>query len=465
MNNSMQRRKGAKAQAKTDRIASVLAPLRLCVQTVLLILFATHSPAGAIAQERPSVTEIQIGVSAQGRPITGIRIGNGPRKLALIGDTHGLPEANTFELTRQLLEYFRANPQQVPASVRLYIIPTINPDGLALGTRFNSRGVDLNRNMNTNLDACSENDWQVTVQGARGIVSDTGGSSADSEPESQLVRDFLLDASGVIFYHSNAGNVFPAFCEHSPSITLAQVYADAASYSYSRYWDRYTITGGMHDWAASLGIAAIIPELISPVDPEYDQNLAAVLALLARAEELLPVPGANPQDGFSVHPIIWRYWKMHGGTEQFGPPIAAPKAQGATIQQAFRNAILEYRPDQADTPYLVQLLPLGRLATPDATAQVLPLPAEAQYFPETGYRLFGAFASFWAQGGLNMYGYPLSNEYIGIAPDNTRRPMQIFERVVMIYYAEDQSVRLAPLGWAALVREHATAGTTAHQIR
>jgi energy-converting hydrogenase Eha subunit A len=323
---------------------------RYRVALILCILVGLAVALPAQAQERPIVTELTIGLSAQGRPITALRIGSGPRKLALIGDTHGFPEANTFELSQQLADYFRAHPEEVPDSVRLYIIPTINPDGYELGTRFNARGVDLNRNMNTNLDGCAENDWNITVQGARGIVSDTGGAYPDSEVESQLVRDFLLDASAAIFYHSNAGNVFPAFCEFAPSIALAQAYADAGSYQYDRYWQNYTITGGMHDWASSLGIAAIIPELISPVDPEFDQNLAAVQGILARAEELFPLPEDRVEQEVPVQALIWRFWKMHGGETRFGRPLAPPVQQGAVVQQAFTNAILELHPDQADTP-------------------------------------------------------------------------------------------------------------------
>ena len=71
---------------------------------------------------------------SQGQPIAAVKIGDGPRKLVLVGDTHGGPEANTFQLASQLADHFRANPAEVPPTVRLYIVPTLNPDGLALGT-------------------------------------------------------------------------------------------------------------------------------------------------------------------------------------------------------------------------------------------------------------------------------------------------------------------------------------------
>jgi hypothetical protein len=414
----------------------------------------------------PAVSEIIIGSSSQGRPISGIRIGNGPRKFALIGDTHGLPEANTYQLVQQLLAHFRNNPGLVPADVRLYIIPTVNPDGLALGTRFNARAVDLNRNMNTNMDACPENDWSTTVFGARGIVSDTGGAYADSEPESRVVRDFLLDASGVIFYHSNAGNVFPAFCEHTPSILMAQIYAEAGGYAYNRYWGNYPITGGMHDWAASLGISAIIPELISPIEPEFEQNLPAVLAVLAHASEVLPLPEPRIEQGIIVDPIIWRYWRMHGGVERFGPPLAPPEVRGALIRQSFTNTVLELDPTQADTPFLVRPILVGQyIPLPSDATPVLP-PGDVRRYSETGMALYGAFAAYWDRyDGMALLGFPLSDEFVAQASDGTRRSMQIFERGVLAYDPEQNQVRLEPTGWATFIRQATSAATIPHQIR
>lgn len=432
--------------------------LLLCSMLVLAFV-----PTPAYPQEQPVIREHTFGYSLQGRPITGVQIGTGPRKLVLIGATHGFPEQNTYQLVQAITDHYRANPSLVPTSVRLYIIPLLNPDGLELQTRFNARGVDLNRNMNTNLDGCIENDWQVTVQGARGIVSDTGGAYPDSEVESRVMRDIVLDASAVIFYHSNAGNVFPAFCEHAPSIALAQSYAAAGGYAYSRYWDAYAITGGMHDWAASLGIAAIVPELISPVDPEIDQNLVAVQAILDSAEALLPLPEPQIEQGISVHPLIWRYWKMHGGLARFGAPLAPPERRGALVRQFFTNAVLELRPDQADTPYLVQAAALGRRYT--AVAPGAPLPPDAIRFDQTGAYLYGAFATYWEQAGLPLLGYPLVDEYDGLTINRLPRRMQVFERAVVSYNPGTGAIENEPLGWMAWLQERITAPTQAHQIQ
>lgn len=419
----------------------------------------------AQAQAAP-MHEVTLGVSVQGRPITAVRFGDGPRKLVVVGNTHGGPEANTYTLTVQLIEHFRAAPEDVPESVSLYFIPTLNPDGLALNSRFNAAGVDLNRNMNTNLDTCAENNWNTRVQGAYGIVSDTGGAYAESEIESRLIRDFLLDASGAIFLHSNAGLVFPAFCDHEPSIKMGVTYAQSAGYLYNRYWLRYTITGGMHDWAGSLGIASITPELVSPTDSEFEANLAGLQAVLANPEQLLPLPEPRVEAGIEIPALLWRFWKVHGGMERFGPPLTAATNERSIIRQVFERAVLEYRPDQAEMSAPIQLAPLGREV---ATGRAFAAGAEdgvSRFFPETGHTLREAFQVFWEQNdGEVLFGAPISEEFEEVTIDGQRRIVQYFERAVFAYYPEDGSMRLEPLGWATLLRDGLSSPTLKHQIR
>jgi predicted deacylase len=431
----------------------------------ILALLVTLAMLPGRAPGAQPTRELTIGLSGQGRPIAAVRVGAGARKFVLVGDTHGGPEANTFQLVSQLADYFRANLDQVPPSVSLYIIPTLNPDGLAEGTRFNGDGVDLNRNMNTNLDDCSENDWNVHVQGARGIESDTGGAYPESEPESRVIRDFLLDAWGVIFYHSSGGDVFPAFCQHAPSIALARRYAEATGYRYDRYWQNYNITGGMHDWAGSLGIAAITPELYDGENTDYDANLNGVLAILAQSDELLPTPEDRDEGGVRVPALIWRYWKAHGGMERFGPPLAPAAKDGPLTRQFFERAVLELHSDQADTPYLVQPAPLGRLAAAGYDFAPAPHIPGARFVDETGHNLQAGFLDYWQQAdGILLFGFPLSEEFVGPTANGMQRTVQYFERAVLSYDPE-HGVQLEPLGWAALVRERLRTTPFMQQIR
>ena len=102
--------------------------------------------SSAIAPRAPasvSHTEV-IGASVEGREIrVEILVRRGPA-LLIFGVIHG-----NEPLGAPLLERFLAHLKENPALFadrRLVVIPVLNPDGLAGRSRYNSRGVDLNRN-------------------------------------------------------------------------------------------------------------------------------------------------------------------------------------------------------------------------------------------------------------------------------------------------------------------------------
>ena len=77
-----------------------------------------------------------VGHSVQGRPISVVHVpGPGPRVL-VVGCIHG----NECAGMAVVAALRRAHPQE-----DLWLVPTLNPDGLAHGTRGNADGVDLNR--------------------------------------------------------------------------------------------------------------------------------------------------------------------------------------------------------------------------------------------------------------------------------------------------------------------------------
>lgn len=412
----------------------------------LLLSSSVWTASDARAQTTSTIADLTLGTSVQGRPIEAVRIGSGQRKLVLVGDAHGGPEHNTHALAQALSNHFRANPADVPPDVRLYIIPTLNPDGLALGTRQNANGVDLNRNMRTGLDACPENDWRQRINGAYGIVSDTGGPYSESEVESRLIRDFLLDASGVIFFHTSGAVVFPA-CQHPPSTALGQTFAEASGYTFTPTYEPYQITGGMHDWAGGLGIVAITPELTDGELPDTEQNLAGVLAVLRDAQTLLPLPEARTIDGIEVQPVIWRAWQAWGGEAMFGRPRSAAWRTSSGWTQRFERAAFTYRLDQRDTTDVVQLDPLGQqlFGAPSPSAQ----PSAPTIRTATEVAVQGVFEEFrQMHGGAMLFGKPLRGEEQVTAASGEPVVRQVFERVVLqrpvdTYSVDD--VSLAPL--------------------
>jgi len=421
-----------------------------------LVVAACFTVLGSAAAQTTvsPMTDLTLGMSTQGRSINVLRVGDGPRKLVLVGAVHGGPERNTFVLVTELAAHFRANPGAVPPDVSLYIMPTLNPDGLELDIRQNANGIDLNRNMDTSADSCPENDWSQQVAGAYGIISNTGGAYSESEVESRLIRDFLLDAHGVIFFHTSGGVVFPA-CDHAPSNMLARVFGEGAGYAFIPKWDLYAITGGMHDWAGGLGIAAITPELITADQPETEQNLAGVMAIMNRADEVLPEPQPHTEGMWNVQPVIWRAWKAWGGARLFGLPLGPAVQIGTSWTQVFERAVLTYRPDQSDTAAVVQLDALGRDLLGARVVATEPPSDDARFFPETQHTLRGLFADFWQiNGGLPLFGLPLTGEEFTTDARGQPAIRQVFERVVLERPREatgPAEITLVPLGrlrWA-----------------
>ncbi len=256
---------------------------------------ASPSPTHAPTQTSPpppspaADAEHIIGHSAEGRPIIAYRIGQGPIKIALIGDIHGGFEANTYLLAQQLWEHFSAHPGQVPSSASLWIIPTMNPDGLAMGQRWNANGVDLNRNADTDLDGCAGNDWSPDTFVLEGPQPGAGGPYPFSEPESRAIRDFLDDAWIAVFYHSAAEAIFLDTCQrHAPTAQLAAALSAGSGYPVPEEgWLGYPITGDFGDYLVGEGAAAITVELTDHEDPEFERNLEGVQTMLAALDEIV----------------------------------------------------------------------------------------------------------------------------------------------------------------------------------
>ena len=263
---------------------------------------ATSSPSPtrqAVLSPTPSqvpaaITELVIGHSVQGRPITAHRVGDGEIKVALIADIHGAYEANTHLLAQQLLAHFRAHPDQVPQNVSLWFVPMMNPDGLETGQRWNANDVDLNRNADTDLDGCGRNDWSPDTYTSEGRHRGGGGPYPFSEPEARAIRDFLTDASVAVFYHSAAKAIFVDTCQlHIPTARLAEAVSLGSGYPVPEAgWAGYPVTGDFGDYLAGEGVAAVTVELTNHDRPEFERNLNGVRSLLKAVDEIVGAEAA-----------------------------------------------------------------------------------------------------------------------------------------------------------------------------
>ena len=241
-----------------------------------------------------------IGYSVEERPLTDIQFGSGPTHIVFVGGIHGGYEWNTILLAYDMIDYFTANPGDIPADVTLHIIPAANPDGQYLVTaqegrfspldvaadslpgRVNGHGVDLNRNWDCNWTANALWRDQPT----------SGGAKAFSEPETMALRDFLLELNpvAVIFWHSAANGVFAAGCTdvYQPSLNLAGIYGRAAGYPVYETFTSYQVTGDAGDWLSLQGIPAISVELLNHESTDWSKNRAGVTAVLRQFNQINP---------------------------------------------------------------------------------------------------------------------------------------------------------------------------------
>ena len=85
--------------------------------------------------------------SVEGRAIRCTVLGSGPRRVLILGGFHGDEPAGP-RLCRRLCDELRRRPALLEGR-QVLVVPILNPDGRARHSRFNARGVDLNRNFDT----------------------------------------------------------------------------------------------------------------------------------------------------------------------------------------------------------------------------------------------------------------------------------------------------------------------------
>ncbi len=138
---------------------------------------------------------VGLGYSVEGRPIFAERYGTpGGRRVLVIGVIHGDEDDGIA-----IVEELRRRP--VPDGVELWLVESMNPDGVANQDRHNGNGVDLNRNFSYN--------W-----GPIGVPGDSqyAGTGPASEPETQAMINFMqqLQPDITTWYHQDLFVVNPA---------------------------------------------------------------------------------------------------------------------------------------------------------------------------------------------------------------------------------------------------------------
>ncbi len=142
----------------------------------------------SLAEAYPERCELaDLGRSAQGYPLLALRIDEGPVRVRLLGTYHGNEPSSTEVALASAERLLAADP--IP-EVEVWVMPLVNPDGHHQGSRYNSNGIDLNRNHDY---AWSEEEYR-------------SGAAPFSEPETRALRalsSYVNFATGLTL-HSGA---------------------------------------------------------------------------------------------------------------------------------------------------------------------------------------------------------------------------------------------------------------------
>jgi len=115
-----------------------------------------------------------VGTSVQQRPIMCLVLGDGSDVTFIMATIHGNEAAGT-PLVRRLASHLRQRPAMLTGR-KVVLMAVANPDGMANGTRYNAKGIDLNRNF----------------EAKNRVNSKEAGLTALSEPEARVLRQLIM---------------------------------------------------------------------------------------------------------------------------------------------------------------------------------------------------------------------------------------------------------------------------------
>jgi hypothetical protein len=155
------------------------------------------------------------------------------------------------------------------------------------------------------------------------------------------------------------------------------------------------------------------------------------------------------QTDLRVDPLFEAFYTKYGGEQLFGRPISPLLTLEDKQVQWFEYMRLEHLPPDTIRP--------GALGVEYTADREFPRQTffrdrdGLRFFPQTSHGLGGKFLQYWeAHGGLEMFGYPISDELIEILPRTERYyTVQYFEHARFEWHPEasdDGEVRLGALG-------------------
>ncbi|HUG15724.1 MAG TPA: SH3 domain-containing protein [Thermomicrobiales bacterium] len=153
-----------------------------------------------------------------------------------------------------------------------------------------------------------------------------------------------------------------------------------------------------------------------------------------------------PETRHNIPAVLVNHWYTRGGWQSFGLPITEffrEVNEDGTLRfvQYFERQVLSVDLSGSTNPPLIlgDLLGHRTRIEPWADESIAPFisRSNSRYFPETGHSLQNGFKAYWeANGGLMMFGFPLSEEWSEFNADGRKVVMQVFERARLEWWPD-----------------------------
>ena len=224
----------------------------------------------AWAQEHSEVCKlIQIGTSVKGRAIWALKISTNAQvhdfkpMVRFCGAHHGNEIASSetvLMFTKYILDNYETDERigNIVKNVEMWLIPMVNPDGVAKRSRYNANYKDLNRNYGYRFRP----GWKA--------------GTPYSEPETRAFRDHAANIpfSLSLSFHCSGDlvnyvwNYTTVRCPDQDLIFgLSEGYASFNEYEVTQGADWYAINGDTNDWA--YGCSGCLDSTIEIANPSY----------------------------------------------------------------------------------------------------------------------------------------------------------------------------------------------------
>ncbi len=213
---------------------------------------------------------IVYGKSVEGRDLVAYFFGNNDDrgvKIMLTGAIHG-EEWRSGDLSR-LVRYFQDNEWEMEGRNKSFVIvPDTNPDSSRIDRRYNSNGVNLNRN------------WPAYWEPGY-----NRGPYPLSEPEVKNLYDLTLEEMPdyLISYHSQwapYGIIFPGNEGYVETMNFCYWVSSKTGYPVGIYPYETIVAGDQAVWAETVGIRSMIIEATCKKCTDWDKNFPMYIALI-----------------------------------------------------------------------------------------------------------------------------------------------------------------------------------------